>query len=149
MAKPYRRLRAGMSDEAQQQAQALAARVWARQAPSSRWLVGPPAPAHAATEAGLTKCTDALAPGGQDTPMAQHPQEEPLDLSHDVGWCRGGGQRRVLCAFGQCVQCHYDSSKQGWLQDKGDTARHLCCGWWATSSYTDRWACPTCGTVHR
>ena len=51
MSKPYGQLRAQMSPAAQQQAfakaeahltaeewQALCARVWARQAPSSRWL---------------------------------------------------------------------------------------------------------------
>ena len=42
MAKPYRLLRARMSQDAQQKAQALADRVWARQAPSSRWRVVPP-----------------------------------------------------------------------------------------------------------
>jgi hypothetical protein len=127
---------------------ALCARVWARQAPSSRWQVAPPAPAHAATGAGSTKIPDALASEGQDTPMAQPPQDEPLDLSNDVNWCRGCGQRRVLCAFGQCVQCHYDSSKQGWLKAKGDTARHLCCDWWGTGALREAWRCPTCGKVH-
>ena len=58
MAKPYRQLRAQMSPAAQQQAlakaeahltaeewQAITARVWARQAPSSRWLEVSTAPA--------------------------------------------------------------------------------------------------------
>ena len=49
---------------------------------------------------------------------------------NDVGWCRGCGQRRVLCAFGQCVQCHYDSSKQG--RREARQPGHLCCGWYAT-----------------
>ena len=76
--------------------------------------------------------------------MPQHPQDEPLELSTDVGWCRSCLKRRVLCAFGQCVACHYDSSKQG---RREENAGHLCCGWWATSSFTDRWVCPTCGKV--
>ena len=76
--------------------------------------------------------------------MPQHPQDEPLELSTDVGWCRGCSQRRVLCAFAMCVQCH-DASKTccGPAQEPGE----LCCGWWATSTFTDCWVCPTCGRV--
>jgi hypothetical protein len=78
--------------------------------------------------------------------MASHPQEEPLDLSPDVGWCRGCQQRRVLCAFGQCVQCHYSSGRQG--RREAEDVGHLCCGWYATGRLEEAWRCPTCGKVH-
>ena len=106
MAKPYRLLRARMSPEAQRKAaekalalldaEALAARVWARQMPSARWQVVPPASAHAATEAGSTKCTDALASEGQDTRLPPSSQVEPLCC----GWW---GPRSVLPW--RCITC--------------------------------------------
>ena len=76
--------------------------------------------------------------------MPSHPQDEPFDLSNDVGPCRGCGQRRVLCAFGQCVQCH-DASKTccGPEQEPGE----LCCGWWRTGTLEADWQCPSCGRV--
>ena len=77
MAKPYRLLRAQMSEEAQRKAEALAARVWARQAPSSRWLASPPGAAIMPQPApGSTKCTDAHASEGQDTLRPLYPQDE-------------------------------------------------------------------------
>jgi hypothetical protein len=78
--------------------------------------------------------------------MAQPEQDEPLDLSNDVGWCRGCQQRRVLCAFGQCVACHDDSAKQG--RREAEDVGHLCCGWWRTGELLESWRCPTCGKVH-
>ena len=54
MAKPYKLLRAQMSKEAQQKAEAKAKTM----------LAAPPAPAHPATGAGSTECTDAHAPEG-------------------------------------------------------------------------------------
>jgi hypothetical protein len=77
--------------------------------------------------------------------MPSHPQEEPLDLSNNVGLCRGCQQRRVLCAFGQCVQCHYYSGRQG-RREAHEQPGQLCCGWWATGPLEEPWTCPTCGT---
>jgi hypothetical protein len=129
---------------------ALCGRVWARQAPSSRWLAlegkgegPPPAPGHPAPGAGSTKCTDALASEGQDTRMPHAPQEEPLDIGANLGWCHGCGKRRVLCQFGQCVVCHYDSAR-GPKQDPQEAAGELCCGWYATGKLDGPWTCPTC-----
>ena len=79
--------------------------------------------------------------------MSHPPQEEPLDLAKDVGLCSCCGQRRVLCAFGQCLACHYDSSKQG-RRDIRETVGELCCGWYATGALDAPWSCPTCGRVH-
>ena len=91
----------------------------------------------------------------QDTPMDAHPQacpgdpsrDEPLDLSPDVGCCHGCGQRRVLCAFGQCVACHAYSSNQG-RRELPEPVGELCCGWFATGRLDAPWQCPTCGRVH-
>ena len=78
--------------------------------------------------------------------MPHYPQDEPLDLSSDVGLCSCCGQRRVLCAFGQCIACHYDSSKQG-RRDICETVGELCCGWYATGPLFEAWVCPTCQRV--
>lgn len=77
--------------------------------------------------------------------MPSHPQEEPLDLSTDVGRCRTCHRRRVLCAFGQCVGCHHQES---WGRVPQEEPRHLCCGWYATASFPEIWVCPSCGMVH-
>lgn len=136
MAKPYRVLRDKMSAEAQQKAEAKARRL----------LESPTRPGSSRRPGqASTKCTDALAPEGQDTPLPFPPQEEPLDIGGNVGWCRSCLKRRVLCAFGQCVQCHEtDEHRRG----RDDTAGHLCCGWYATGTLDAPWSCPTCGRVH-
>ena len=76
-----------------------------------------------------------------------HTPQEPLDLSPDVGLCSCCGQRRVLCAFGQCIACHYDSAKQG-RRDVREAALELCCGWFVTGALDALWTRPTCGRVH-
>jgi hypothetical protein len=83
----------------------------------------------------------------QDTLMPSHPQEEPLDIGGNIGWCQGCGNRRVLCAFGQCVVCHYDSARAP-KQDLPEKVGELCCGWFATGRLDTLWVCPTCGRVH-
>ena len=80
--------------------------------------------------------------------MPHPPQDEPLDFLQSAALCRGCGQHRVLCAFGQCVACHYDSSKQGRL-DRHEPVGELCCGWYATGKLDEPWTCPTCRRVHR
>ena len=77
--------------------------------------------------------------------MSRYPQDEPLDLSNAVGWCRSCLKRRVLCVFGQCVQCHETDEHR---QVRDETAGHLCCGWWRTGELLESWRCPTCGKVH-
>jgi len=48
--------------------------------------------------------------------MTPPPPDELPPHGDTIGVCYGCGQRRVLCAFGQCVMCHVDSSKQGRLE---------------------------------
>ena len=76
--------------------------------------------------------------------MPPPPQDEPLDLSNDVGWCRCCGKRRVLCAFGQCVACHDHETRGSVLEEEPG---HLCCGWWRTGPLEADWQCPSCGRV--
>ena len=77
--------------------------------------------------------------------MPQHQQDEQLELSNDVGWCRSCLKRRVLCQFSLCVQCHdTDQPRRG----RDDTAGHLCCGWWKTGELLEAWVCPTCNSRH-
>jgi hypothetical protein len=76
--------------------------------------------------------------------MAHAPQE-PIDLSPDVGLCSSCGQRRPLCRWHQCVQCHA-GPEMG--QAPPEQAGELCCGWYASGRFTERWVCPDCGRVH-
>ena len=122
MAKPYRLLRAQMSAEAQRKAaekaralldaEALAARVWARQAPSSRWRALPPGAAIMPQPApGSTKCTDALASEGQNTRLPPSSQVEPLCC----GWWGSLGRseqwRCITC--GRVLNGYPDKTRKG------------------------------------
>ena len=104
MAKPYRLLRQ-MSEEAQQKAAAEAREVVATRPGSSR------------DRGEATKCTDATSARATGYADARHPQDEPLELSNNVNWCRSCLKRRVLCAFGQCVACHERRAPPRWRRD--------------------------------
>ena len=78
--------------------------------------------------------------------MDTHPQDDSLDLSSDVGLCRDCGLRRVLCQYGQCMQCH-DASKTCSSPSRRKQPGELCCGWFATGPLLEMWQCPTCGRI--
>jgi hypothetical protein len=68
-------------------------------------------------------------------------EDDSLNISSDVGWCRNCHQRRPLCQFHQCVQCH-DGETRCPLPSR--QPGELCCGWWATGPLLEPWQCPTC-----
>ena len=75
--------------------------------------------------------------------MPSYPQEEPLDIGGNIGWCRCC-RNAVCCVAWGCASCHQTHPPAGRADDQPG---HLCHGWYATGSFTDRWLCPTCGKV--
>ena len=73
-------------------------------------------------------------------------QDDELDLSADVGPCRGCGEWRVLCAHAWCRPCHRGPTRRGCLGLSTDRPLHLCCGWWG-SAHVLPWTCLTCHKV--
>ena len=132
---------------------ALCARVWARQAPSSRWLVVSTAPA-AMPKKPLTqidgKATDVAdstrAGEGEDTLMPDATQKRHTPPPPTVGLCLACGVHTTLCAFGHCAACHQERGRQGWRALTAEPAVHLCCGWWGSLSVLP-WQCITCNRV--
>ena len=82
----------------------------------------------------------------QDTPMPPPPQDEPLDLSNDVGWCRRCGSAACCARLGSAWQCHDHETRGSVLEEEPG---HLCRGWWRTGPLEADWQCPTCGRVVR
>jgi hypothetical protein len=76
--------------------------------------------------------------------MREPEQDEPLDIGGNLGWCRHCQKRRALCEFAMCVACHVERRPGVGHEAQ---AGELCCGWWATGSFTEIWTCPTCGKV--
>ena len=55
-------------------------------------------------------------------------QADDLALSPHVGVCLDCGQRRVLCAFGECHQCHQTHREALWRVPRAESHGHCVVG---------------------